>query len=195
MKKKNDGLMFEHLNHFSPESLELLAFKAGLKKVFIGKNCSRSFGFTGIFEKQNIPKEQLPKNIKEIMLKRDCEIFKKGVIKGKKFYKKINDLAKIIDKSKGKTLIWGANINTSILTSKHKFKNKMTVVDSDPRKKRYLYDICKIKVVLPAEIKNQINDFKIIVIMTKRHAPQIIKSIRSNFGRKLTKNDILIIDI
>ena len=194
-EKKSDGLMFEHLNHFSPESLEMLASKAGLKKVFIGKKCSRSFGFIGVFEKQNILKVKLPKNIKEIMVKRDYEIFKKGVIKVKKFYNRINSLANIIDKNKGEILIWGANINTSILTSKHKFKNKITVVDSDPRKKSYLYDICKIKVVLPAEIKDQINDFKIIVIMTKRHAPQIIRSIKSNFGRKLTKNDILIIDI
>ena len=92
------------------------------------------------------------------------------------------------------TLIWGANINTSILISKYKMKNKIVVVDSDHRKEDYLYDIAKIKVLKLFDIRDQMNKFKLITMMTKRHSKEIIKIIKENFKKKFTIDNIVILD-
>ena len=151
--------MFEHLSHFSPKSLELLGIKAGLKKIFVGKKntCSRSYGFVIVFKKNsNTTLLTKKEKILASMIKSDVKIFKRGVKKMINFHRKIDKICNKIKSSKSKeTLIWGANINTSILLSKYKMKNKIVVVDSDNRKENYLYDIAKIK-LNPFDIKNQI---------------------------------------
>ena len=194
--KKSDGLMFEHLSHFSPESLELLAIQAGLRKVFVGiRDCSRNYGFVAIFEKEN--KNILrSKNLLKQIVKSDIKMFTKGVKKIKIFYKKIDKIAQILKLYKSKqVLIWGANINTSILISKYRVKNKIVVIDSDHRKENYLYDIAKIKVLKPLDIKEQFNTFKLIIIMTKRHSREIIKYIRENLSKKSITSHTIILDI
>ena len=196
--KKSDGLMFEHLSHFSPESLELLAIQAGLRKVFIGiRDCSRNYGFVAIFEKEKKNKNILrSKNLLKQIGKSDIKMFTKGVKKIKIFYKKIDKIAQILKLYKSKqVLIWGANINTSILISKYKLKNKIVVIDSDHRKENYLYDIAKIKVLKPLDIKEQFNTFKLIIIMTKRHSREIIKNIRENLSKKSITSHTIILDI
>ncbi len=195
---KSDGLMFEHLSHFSPKSLELLGISAGLKKIYVGtRSCSRSFGFVIVFKKDD--NKRLLKNREPILVKEtksDVVMFKNGVKNMISFHKKMDEIFNKIKSYKSKeTLIWGANINTSILLSKYKMKNKIVVVDSDHRKENYLYDISKIKVLTPFDIRNKINSFKFIIIMTKRHSKEIIKNIRQNLGKNLVKDKIVILDI
>lgn len=187
-------ILYEHTNHFSPRSLAILAEAQGLELVEISyQDCSRPYGFAAVFSKSGRLRDTIP-------LRDDWEyqIAKTCMTEGARFiqtyHEQLAEVRKEIRKAGKKELsivLWAANKYCLDLLNGFELPTKVVIVDSDAGKKDYL---APLRVYQPGEVTNFIRGASLFVINSSLHSDEILNWIRNNVGRKLMKEEFVIIE-
>lgn len=192
------GLMlYEHVNHFSPSSLIKLAQRCGLQVQDISLlNCSRTFGFTAVFQKNSCKtrepshsESKSPANAAEYS--QALAYLREGKMVIERFHKQVKSVRQRLQNPDQSIVIWGANaISTELLEGVTPNKNTL-VVDSDPRKASYLEPIT---VHQPMNTIEFITKAELIIINSRRHASAITQWIKQHTHFKPDTHNIIILD-
>ncbi len=185
-------LLFEHMNHFSIDSLSQIASHAGFQlQSHSSKLCSRGFGFTSAFVKSPSEKKD---PVRSTYLE-NKEYFLKGLSKVeeiKKHVRRYQDrLQKYIETNK-KVVLWAANdVLMRFLENAPPPKNAL-VVDSNPAKKNFSD---KFPVYQPDEVRKAIGESQAIFIFSSLNSRAILIAIKERFGKIYGPDDIIIVEI
>lgn len=181
-------ILFEHVNHFTEESLNRISSKYGLKQIFTSDNmCSRDFGFVSVFKKST---EIETFSINEFDENKDY------FLNGLETYKDILNLNNhvrdfILSNEKNHVLIWAINSTTLRLLNEFEPKSNLFFVDVDARKKDFLSP--KFEVYQPNEI-GDFTKFTHLIICTEINAPNIIDELKVKYDKVFDNDKIFIID-
>lgn len=180
-------LLFEHVNHFTPNSLKCIASKYGFTEIFTSQTMSsRPFGFVSVFKKSKV----------QLMQLYDYQINKQFFLNAKvasdNFFLKIENAREVIAKKVSNIIIWAANETTSRLLNNFELPENVFIIDSDSRKKEYFEPLYR--VYLPNEAESAIKNSDVIIICAELHANDIIKFIELNYSKQFRQEDIYIID-
>lgn len=181
-------LLFEHVNHFTPNSLQCIAQKFGFTEIFTSQEmCSRPFGFVSVFQKTQ-------GELKEFNdYQKNKQLFREGEIAAKELFEKIALIQQVIPRNPSKKIIiWAANETTNRLLTDFSLHENVFIVDSDSRKKDYFDPLYK--VYQPTEAETMIRESEIIVICTELHASDIINFLETTYSKKYSPENIYIID-
>ena len=184
-------LLFEHMNHFSIETLSRIASRAGFQlQAHSIKSCSRGFGFTAAFVKGLLEKkESVPSTYIE-----NKEYFIKGLSKVeeiKKNLRRCQDRLREYVETNKKVILWAANdvlmrFLEDVLPPKNAF-----VVDSNPAKKSFSD---KFPIYHPDEVRKGIRDSHAIFIFSSLNSSAILASIKERFGKTFDPDDIIVVE-
>lgn len=173
----------EHLQHFTPSSLEVLMNNNGFNLVFLSKVlCSRIFGNCYVFQKT----DKITRNSAQKFLSKDIINYYQGKLQKQEIkIKKI--LEKLENYKTDEVLFWCANQETfDIIQIYEKYYKKdfpYVIVDNNPTKvlntKNYLKNV-----FIPQDKRDFIKNAKIIVICSDFHFETIINDIRELYGNK-----------
>ncbi|MES2394591.1 MAG: class I SAM-dependent methyltransferase [Bacteroidota bacterium] len=183
-------ILFEHVNHFTPKTLESIAAARGFEMIENSyTDCSRPFGFVSVFKKCNTTQKQ---NLNEFDINK--KLFLNGLRAVEKFNVLINSCREIINNVLNKNIIiWAANETTSRLLNELELGNNISIIDSDIRKKNYFGN--NPVVHRPDEVPDIIVNADVIIICTAFHAPEIIESIKVKYNKFFETESIFIIDL
>jgi len=181
---------FEHVNHFTISSLNIIAEKAGFTLIEFDDICSRPYGFVAIFRKDVSNKDYNKKNINEFSEARKSVI---GGLKQIDIYniqlltvrKKISQFTK----DNKKIILWGVTDLLRSLLNDYKISDNVMVVDSDPRRKDDLI-MYGLKVGQPIKYINELLNSDLLVICAPRYSSEILTWVKSNTG-KIFKDEFL----
>lgn len=170
-------ILFEHVNHFTPNKLSEIAASVGLNMIFSSEeDCSRPYGFLAVFRKG----EAINSDLKpEYNLNK--KLFNEGLSSAKLFFDSIDggwDFIKKTTRKDEPIIIWAANETTNYLLGGKKVPPNVYVIDSNPKKINYLGNT---KVYKPTDCVAQIKAANKIIICTCLHEKDILKFISSNF--------------
>ena len=184
-------LLHEHVNHFSPTSLALLANKCGLNLLEVSLlNCSRSFGFVAVLQKPKIHNMFLPLYQNKIEYTQAYSCMHEGRYVIESFYKRVETAKEMIRNAQQNIVIWGANGVCSLLLQGVQLPPSSTIVDSDPRKSDFLTPI---PVYQPKDALAQMKEAKLLIINTSRHAEDIKKWIIDHTGHVVADEAIVVL--
>lgn len=185
-------LLHEHVNHFSPTSLALLAKTCGLNPFDVSLlNCSRSFGFVAVLQKPKIHNRLLLLNQNKIEYIQAYSYMHEGRRVIESFYKRVKTAKEMIKSVGNNIVIWGANQVCSLLLQGVELPTSLTIVDTDPRKSNYFTSI---PVYQPKDVLTQIKEAKLLVINTSRHAEDIEKWIADRAGHVVVDEAKIVLD-
>lgn len=183
--------LYEHVNHFSPNSFSILADSCGFETIEISQlNCSRPFGFTSVLQKK--ASAQSPKRLpspNEAQFASACIREGKEVINH--FHKRLDDARQKITKTEQKAIVWGANEICASLLKEQKMWPSVIIVDKDPNKKDYFKPHT---IYLPSEVIDEIKQSNLLIINTKRHELEILNWILVNTGRGFDSSNCIVLD-
>lgn len=184
--------LYEHLNHFSPQTLTSLANKIGLELVEISHSfCSRPFGFTAVYKLADEPKSNASNRDEvEVMLAKSCVAG--GLRKIDNFEKALLKIRTKIDglDSNESAIIWVANNICKSLFKAWNTASNIYIVDIDPDKCDYMLPL---KVYHPSAVIEEIAKAKLLVINSDTHAEHIQKWIYEN--TKKVFDDVTVIKL
>jgi len=172
-----DGLiLWEHTNHFSPVSLQNLAGRSGLELQEIDEeSCSRPFGFTAVFSKAASGKQQ-------------------GIAKHREFETRLQAVRENITRQgeqDGTTILWAANNMCRRLLKDFSLPDNAYVLDINERKQE-LFD--PVPVAKPEMMVSELNQCRLLVVNTARHADEICQWIRRHSSNDLSETEIIVLD-
>jgi SAM-dependent methyltransferase len=185
-------LLFEHMNHFSIETLSRIASRAGFQlQAHSIKSCSRGFGFTSAFVK-GTPAKKEPAHSAYAENK---EYFLKGLSRVDEMKKDLrryrSRLQEYVAANK-KVILWVANdVLMRFLENGPPPENSL-VVDSNPGKKNFTDTF---PVYQPDEVQNGIRDSQAIFIFSPLNGKAILASIEERFGKTYHPDDTIIVEI
>lgn len=183
------GLIWhEHVNHFSPKTLSMIAEKCGLEVIETSHNlCSRSFGFVCVFRK--CPPKRRIVDISEF--ENAVSSFRDGLKVVNAFDAKLEEIRSKLKLLRGheQALIWVANHTCERLLCGLPITSNITVVDADPRKRHFLTSV---EVSQPDAIIDKIHSPSLLVINSKTHSSDIQTWILNNTGAMF--RDIIVLD-
>lgn len=183
-------ILYEHCNHFSLESLVEIAQSVGFELLdYSNSLCSRPYGFVAGFRKIEIE----PGVTRSCQLKQYAEAkdyFLRGTAKAQKIQQQMIDVHQSIGLDQP-ILFWGANDNLLRFLDGGDLPATVTVIDSDPRKKAY-FD--QFSVFQPHEVPDAIQGCERIVIFTRLHADDILKTLHKTYQKSLDPQHIFIVD-
>lgn len=185
------GLMlYEHVNHFSPTTLIQLAKRCALHvKDITLLNCSRSFGFAAVFQKErNHPAGAMTAN--PVEYQQALAYMREGRELIESFHAQIEAAKKEITQP-GNTVVWGANAICTQLMTGIEPSDSTLIVDSDPRKKDYLISL---EVNLPADVIEYFSTCDLVIINSRSHAQVIQQWIEKHTTFEPTANNIIVLD-
>lgn len=179
----------EHVNHFSAVTLNKIARKIGFNLIEVSHRCSRGFGFLSVFRKGPVKSiidyDPAVEYIDTLAClnggKDQIEFMSENI---KKLTKKI----KALSLENKKITLWGV---TEILRRllKEGQPQKGVVVDSDPRRKKFLARD-GVEVFEPKNMIEHIATSELIVICAPRYKSEIIDWIIENTEKQITSNAI-----
>lgn len=184
-------ILFEHLSHFSPNTLACLAQKAGLSLVEVSQEySSRPFGFAAVFKKEEGDYRDLLPNKVERLYARNCvREGKEKIVRIKNNLDRLRNLMKQCSAKNEIVLIWGVNDVCEMLLENFDISKNVFIVDSDERKKSTLLPL---PVFLPSEVSEKIKVAKLLILNSPRHQDEIASWIQTSTGRKFSSNEIQI---
>lgn len=183
-------LLYEHMNHFSTESLTHLAAAAGFQLVSVSHRlCSRSFGFVAVFERAETESTAIPASALAAAHSLSC--LEGGIAV-------IDQYHAAIDEARGRiatvsatdgVILWGANDNLLALIDRadQSFDDTVTIVDSNPSKSR----IRGYRVRTPADAAGDIARSKLLVIFASNHGRAIRADAERLAGRPWATGDVV----
>lgn len=183
-------ILYEHCNHFSVKSLVEIAQSIGFELIdYSNSLCSRSYGFVVGFRKVEIASSiETTCKLKQYAEAKDY--FLRGTSKAQKIQQQMIDIHQKIGLYQP-ILFWGANDNLLRFLDGGDLPETVTVVDSDPRKKTY-FD--QFSVFQPDEAQDAIHACKLIVIFTRLHADDILKTLHKTYQKSLDPKLVFIVD-
>jgi SAM-dependent methyltransferase len=185
-------LLHEHVNHFSPPSLAILANKCGLTLFDISLlDCSRPFGFVAVLQKAKIDNNLLPLNPSKLEYIQALSYMNEGRSVIESYYKRLKSAKEMINHVGQNIIIWGANDVCSLLVQGIQLLPSSIIVDSDPNKSNFLNPI---SVHQPKDVLAQIKEAKLLIITTSRHSKDIEKWILEQAGHVMTDETKIILD-
>lgn len=197
--------LFEHQSHFSMQTLEVLASKAGFVQVEGADKSSRSFGMTAVFRKNNEVAALKHRDLLESPSEyhNNMRFFDLGLAKVNRYHESILQAKMFIEQAEGEAIIlWGANQNlVDFLAQAYPDSNlpdSLVFIDSDPRKRRLLLDYDSLfgkMVFVPDDCIEAIKKSCRIICFTRRHQQTILDSIFRISGKRYKDQDILTVDI
>ena len=181
-------LLFEHVNHFTPNSLKGIASRYGFTEIFTShERCSRPFGFVSVFRKTATPLLQIDE------YDRNKHLYRNGEIAAEALFNKLKLAQTIISKNSSENIIiWAANETTNRLLTNFELPDSVTIIDSDIRKKDYFDPLYK--VYQPNDAESAILESDIIIICTDLHAADILMFINTNYSKKYKPENVHVID-
>ncbi len=180
-------ILFEHVNHFTPQTLASIAANYGFKMLeHSTKFCSRPFGFVSIFKKDKIV---LDNGINEYEVNK--KLFQSGLRSVGIFNDQIKVIRTHIKDQDNKIIIWVANLITLKLLEGIESTNNITIVDVDPNKKLFFDGSPEVR--LPDEVIEDIDNSNAIVICSATHSIDILAYINKQFGKCYDESAIYII--
>ncbi|HJU56618.1 MAG TPA: methyltransferase domain-containing protein [Pyrinomonadaceae bacterium] len=185
---------YEHTNHFSPRTLSAIAGAEGFELVEVSyQDCSRPYGFAAVFSKTDGPRrEAQAADESEYKIAKACMTEGANLIKN--YYAQLDEVrGRIREAARGESpiVLWAANKYCVDLLDGMELPETAIIVDSDPGKKDYLHPL---PVSLPGEARDSIRRAGLFVINTSLHAGEILGQIRNEFGRRLSDEEVLIIE-
>lgn len=182
-------ILFEHVNHFTPNSLEAIMVCRGFEMLEVSyEKCSRPFGFVAVLRKKTSEISFNSQNLYQ----ENKTMFLKGIERVKEFEALLHKTREIII-SNNNVLIWVANETTNRLFDNINLTDNITVVDSDARKVSYFNNSPSVH--LPDNKKFQIVNADIIIICSMIHAKDILEFILNNYNKTFTSDQVKIISI
>lgn len=186
-------LEFEHVNHFSIQTLSKICGHTGFRLVETGHKCSRPYGMLAVFKKLDAPIEINYNEEIEILDAKAC--IEGGISQVEELNNYINDLRKklirLSEKSKIVT-IWAVNDILRRLLDNFKLPEGCIVVDSDPRRENDLNDI-GVKVGTPYDNVEHIKNSDFLIISAARYQNSICEWIEKNFDKKFSDNALIVL--
>lgn len=185
-------ILFEHVNHFTEESLRNIAELYGFEEYFSSDTlCSRDFGFVAVFKKSNIKKSQQTNQYNNYSI--DKCYFEEGIKSKIEFENRLCYIRNnILNNSNQSVLIWAANESAKRLLEGYKVNAKILIVDSDLKKHNYFEP--HYKVFTPNQIKERIEEVDTLVICTELHSNDILNSIKLIYNKTFEPSKIFIAD-
>ncbi|PKN08838.1 MAG: hypothetical protein CVU73_06285 [Deltaproteobacteria bacterium HGW-Deltaproteobacteria-8] len=189
-------LLYEHLNHFSPRTLDRLCRAAGLEAVHMGaRECSRGYGFAAMLRKSGrvLPayRDGDPDDAREAA--RAAESLRQGVEALHGFFAEAEAVRERLDShaaAGGRAVIWGANDVCLHLLAGRAPAQGVEVVDSNPAKADFLRSR---PVLLPEQAAGHIRASTLFVVCTQLHAGAITRTLEGLLGRPV--EDVLVLDL
>lgn len=188
-------MLHEHVNHFSVKTLIGIAEKYHFRHLnFSHELCSREFGFAVAFSKQsNTPDDQ---KVFCNEYTSNKTYFQKALEKISRFEIEMTKAREVLNKFSSNNrpvIFWGANDNLiRFMGSDISMPQNAFIVDSDPAKKSFLFNMTRIYV--PDQIEQETINRAFFIIFTRLHSRAILDSIRTRFGKTLTDEDFLVLD-
>ncbi len=175
------GLLYEHTNHFSVGILRQIARRTGFELIQVDPTkCSRPFGFVAAFRKVD-PMNVIVPTHSEYENNRAC--FLGGLDKLAEQRKCLRQLAEIVAayaQQRKNIIFWAANELMATYFDLYPPPDNITIFDSNPEKRQFFG---KSQVSTPDQEPNKIGDADAIVLFTRLHASEILKSIKAQFGK------------
>ena len=179
-------LEFEHVNHFSVNTLSSMASQVGFELIEVNYNCSRPHGFLSVFKK--VKKKSSTNYDYKIEYLKSLACLNGGINQIKELdfeLEKIKRKIELLLKSRKKIIIWAVTDLSRRLIEKTKLNQNIKVIDSDPRRKDHLLNF-GIKVNQPERELEHINQSDLLIISAARYKNEILDWILKE-QRKLLK--------
>ena len=181
---------FEHVTHFSPNSLAVLAARAGLKLLEASEvECSRPYGFVAAFRKSDAPIE-VP-DLDEFQTAHRCMVAGAGLMA--RYWAQFDNVRRrIIEVAAvgGTIVFWPANKPCSDLLDGFSPPETCVFVDSDPARSKYLEPV---HVVVPDRAANAISRAELFVIGSELHSTEILHEIAQRRGNALLDHQYIVL--
>ena len=186
-------LEFEHVNHFSVNTLSSIASQVGFELIDVNYNCSRPHGFLSVFKKVSKKISFYYDHKTEYIKSLAC--IKGGIDQIKKLDLELENTNKKMElflKSRKKIVIWAVTDLSRRLIEKTKLNQNVKVVDSDPRRKDHLLNF-GIKVYQPKEELEYINQSDLLIISAARYKNEILDWILQRINKTFEGNNLIVL--
>lgn len=186
-------LEFEHVNHFSVDTLSSIAGKIGFQLVELNFDCSRPHGFLSVFRKYE--KNHLISFDKKNEYLKSLACINGGVEQVKKLEQQITETeVKInsLNKSNRQVIIWGVTDILRRLIARCNVSENIRVIDADPRRKDHLLD-SGFKVLEPINSLEHIQKSDLLVICAARYKKEILEWVLINTKKSYSKDNVIIL--
>lgn len=184
-------IFHEHVNHFSLNSFSRIAARHGFElREGSVEACSRGFGFAAVYVKH--PQAVAAEFSNEYEANRAS--FQAGLSRIERYFSKLRDYqarVQALCEAGKRVTLWGANANLQFFLNGFSLPAGVRVVDSSPGKKDFLGEI---PVFLPAEAAEHIAGSETLLIFAGEvHKPDILRTIRENFGKTFADDQVHVI--
>lgn len=170
----------EHLSHFTPYSLAVLAKKAGFSLISMVADCSRPTGFAAVFTTENIEALWLPED--------DQATIRGYIEKAVNHYDRlVNEIStvseriKISQKNGKRSIIWGVTDVTYRLLERLDMSDAITVIDINPKKADFLEEL-GFQVVEPNILVKMPERIDLLVVCIPRYKASVEKHLAELVG-------------
>ena len=186
-------LEFEHVNHFSANTLSCIAAQVGFELIDLGFDCSRPHGFLSVFKKRKNPVVS-NYNLKLEFIKSLASL-KGGIDQIETLEKQFSDFEVKISqalKSNKKVTIWAVNDLLRRLLERIDIDKKIVIVDSDPRRKDHLFNL-GITVDQPENKLRHIEKTDLLIISAARYKSEILDWIFSKTNKIFNEKNLIVL--
>jgi hypothetical protein len=185
-------ILFEHVNHFTMESLRSIAKLYGFEEYYRSDTmCSRDFGFVMVFRKSNVKRDEEINQPNYYSVNK--HYFEDGLKRKVEFENTLSFIQNnILNNSAQNVLIWAANESSKRLLEGYNVMANILIVDIDPIKHNYFDS--KYNVFTPAQIEDKIRLFDTLVICTELYSEDILNIIKIRYNKSFEPSRIFIAD-
>ena len=182
----------EHVNHFSTNTLSIIACQVGLKPIEFSHICSRPYGLLGVFRKEKVSP---PKNWPPYEYIESLACIKNGIEQIRRFKEKLSETRQKIDKvavNNGKVTIWGVTDLLESLLVDYDVPGTAIITDSDPRRHNH-FQSEGISVVQPKNVLAHIKESELLVICAPRYKDEILDWIIQKTKKSFQANSLVVV--